>query len=382
MKILFSLDNYDRRSGGAERSARTLAQQLAARGHELCVLQRGDPAAEHQDGTVRVHHHPLPLSRWWRDRDCDTQRWNRLWRDSLAQFLSRNPAELIVTQQRLLPSTVEVAARGGVPVVAFVRGFSPFCPEQFRSRDALAECDRDCRRCLPWRQRLKYGLVRRTLGLYEQGLRDASLVLANSRYMQAVVRRFYGIEAPVVYPTIDLSRYRTERPAADAVLFCKPQYVKGLPVLLELARRLPDTRFLVAGRVRSRVRRRLGRLANVECIGWVADMREAYRRTRVLLGPSIWPEPFGRVFVEAAASGIPCVASDRGGIPEAVGDGGILVQDVLDTGAWADALRRLEDPATYAALSAKAAEHAGRFAAEATLAQFLDSVESALGLQL
>ena len=100
------------------------------------------------------------------------------------------------------------------------------------------------------------------------------------------------------------------------------------------------------------------------------------------MGPSIWPEPFGRVFVEAAASGIPCVASDRGGIPEAVGDGGVLVRDTFNTDAWADALGRLDDPAVYAACSAKALDHASRFAPEVTLAQFLDSVESALGLHL
>lgn len=381
MRILFSLDNYDHGTGGAERSAHTLAHQLAARGHQVTALQRGD-APPCDDGPVRVHCRPLPVSRWWRDRDYDTQRWNRLWQGLLGEFVSGNPADLILTQQRLLPGTVEVAAGRAVPVAAFIRGFAPFCPDQFRSRDALTECDRDCRGCLPWRQRLKFGAVRRTLDDYERAARKASLVLANSRYMQAVIRRFYGIEAPVVYPAVELARYRVERPEAGRVLFCKPQYSKGLPIFCDVARRLPGARFLVVGRMRWRARRRLGSLPNAECAGWVGDMREAYRRTRVLLGPSIWPEPFGRVFVEAAASGIPSVASARGGIPEAVGGGGILVRDIFDTDAWADALGRLDDPATYAACSAKALDHAGRFAAEATLAQFLDSVQSALGLQL
>jgi glycosyltransferase involved in cell wall biosynthesis len=381
VRILFSLDNYDHGTGGAERSARTLAHQLAARGHQLAVLQRGD-APPCDDGPVRVHTHPIAQSRWWRDADLDTRRWNRLWRGPLGELVSDNPADLIVTQGRLLPATVEVAAGLGVPVVAFVRGFAPFCPDHFRSRDALTECDRDCRRCLPLRLRLKLGAVRRTLDAYERAVRQADLVLANSRYMQAVVGRFHGIEARVVYPAIDLARYRVERPDAGRVLFCKARYAKGLPVFCDIARRLPATRFLVTGRVRWRARRRLARLPNAECVGRVGDMREAYRRARVLLGPSIWPEPFGRVFVEAAASGIPSVASARGGIPEAVGDGGMLIRDVFDPDAWADALGRLDDPATYAALSAKALDHAGRFAAEVTLAQFLDSVESGLGFRL
>ena len=41
--------------------------------------------------------------------------------------------------------------------------------------------------------------------------------------------------------------------------------------------------------------------------------------TRVLLAPSVWAEPFGRVAAEALVNGIPPVVSDRGGLPEAVG---------------------------------------------------------------
>jgi glycogen synthase len=40
--------------------------------------------------------------------------------------------------------------------------------------------------------------------------------------------------------------------------------------------------------------------------------------------PSVWPEPFGNVGVEGMASGAVVISSDRGGLPEAVGDGGVL----------------------------------------------------------
>jgi glycosyltransferase involved in cell wall biosynthesis len=38
----------------------------------------------------------------------------------------------------------------------------------------------------------------------------------------------------------------------------------------------------------------------------------------VLVVPSIWPEAFGRVVIEAASAGIPSIVSDRGGLPELV----------------------------------------------------------------
>jgi glycosyltransferase involved in cell wall biosynthesis len=63
--------------------------------------------------------------------------------------------------------------------------------------------------------------------------------------------------------------------------------------------------------------------------------------TKVLLVPSQWPEPFGRVAVEALANGIPVVASRTGGLPEAVGDAGILVEDFSNAAAWIAALTEL-----------------------------------------
>ena len=54
-------------------------------------------------------------------------------------------------------------------------------------------------------------------------------------------------------------------------------------------------------------------------------------------------EGFGIVFLEAAAAGVPQIAGDSGGAPEAVLDGvtGLVVEDPGDPGAVAQALRTL-----------------------------------------
>ncbi len=76
------------------------------------------------------------------------------------------------------------------------------------------------------------------------------------------------------------------------------------------------------------------------------DIPDIYRRFDVLAVPSVpmpgWLEQFGRVVVEAQASGIPVVASASGALPDVVGEEGLLVPP-RDPGALRDALARLLD---------------------------------------
>ena len=81
-----------------------------------------------------------------------------------------------------------------------------------------------------------------------------------------------------------------------------------------------------------------------------AELPAILRTADVFVIPSRWPDPSPLTVGEALATGLPVVASRIGGIPEAVGDAGILVPPD-DPAALADALRGLiDDPARRAAL--------------------------------
>jgi glycosyltransferase involved in cell wall biosynthesis len=102
---------------------------------------------------------------------------------------------------------------------------------------------------------------------------------------------------------------------------------------------MPDEEFLLVGPVGpSTVRTRIKQLSNVTHWEWCDDMRQAYSVGKMVIVPSRIEETFGRVPAEAMVSGIPCVVSDRGGLPEVVGDTGEVVTDIESAAAWIDAI--------------------------------------------
>lgn len=65
-------------------------------------------------------------------------------------------------------------------------------------------------------------------------------------------------------------------------------------------------------------------LERVEFLGQVADVRALYQVANVVVVPSEWAEAFGFVAAEAMACGAAVIVSDAGGLPEVVGDAGLV----------------------------------------------------------
>src|SRR5690606_641011 len=144
-----------------------------------------------------------------------------------------------------------------------------------------------------------------------------------------------------------------------------PHRVKGFATFLEIAKKLPDQRFLVveswplAQDDKRSLLESISKLGNAEYSDRVPNVETIYRKTKLLLVPSIWEEAFGRVVIEAESCGIPVIASARGGLPEAVGQGGVCIEDYLNADVWVKEIRSLLDqPARYRELSELAVAHA------------------------
>jgi glycosyltransferase involved in cell wall biosynthesis len=96
----------------------------------------------------------------------------------------------------------------------------------------------------------------------------------------------------------------------------------------------------------------------------------------MLLAPSQttghWREQFGRMIVEAFASGVPVIGSDSGEIPFLIGDAGSIVPEG-DAAAWARVIwDLLQDPQARRLFAARGLERVRQYSCATVAAQFAD----------
>jgi glycosyltransferase involved in cell wall biosynthesis len=188
----------------------------------------------------------------------------------------------------------------------------------------------------------------------------------------------------VLYPSVVRERVYCPVRQPKYLTFVSPLVEKGAlfvaRLVSELGRLRPDIEvLLVEGRGSFESLARSGLevldLGNVRTHPRTQDPREFLAVSRVMLVPSICSEAFGRGVVEAMVNGIPVVASDRGGLPEVVGTGGVvlplparltpgamLLPTVAEVSPWVEAIIRLwDDEGRYKELSRSAVASAARF---------------------
>lgn len=170
--------------------------------------------------------------------------------------------------------------------------------------------------------------------------------VANSRHVQARIRRHYERESVVVHPPVALPPTPAPPRPREAFYLWVGQNVpyKRLDLALAACRRL-KRRLVVIGADGAAATIRATRAADdvVDWRGWQPDdvIAEHYRTARALLFPG--EEDFGIVPVEAMSHGCPVIAYGVGGATETVADGatGVLF-DVQTADALIEAMQRCE----------------------------------------
>jgi glycosyltransferase involved in cell wall biosynthesis len=220
-------------------------------------------------------------------------------------------------------------------------------------------------------------------------LHRAAAVLAVSRFCADYIREWSTLIPLQAYlPVFGKPPFPCYgRFGSGYVTMINPCKYKGIDIFLALARSFPQTKFAgVASWGTTRADRiRMLSLPNIRIMESTSDIDAIYKNTQILLFPSLCLESFSLTIIEAMLRGIPVVASDTGGISEAMLGNNFLLpvlpiqaftelwdenklripvvapQDILP---WCEVLSKLlEEEAVYVSESKMAKEAAESFVA-------------------
>jgi len=296
MRLLFAESSI--RGYGTEQHIAALATAMARRGHDVCCLViAGSPVAAllHEAGVPTIAINP------------GRTRGLRIAAALLRLAIRRRPDWMISNDPRFYRMLLAVRGLTGARVAIFRHWHD--APAGRRSRDLL------CRR-------------------------TDRFILVSQFHRQDYRRQGMSVErASVLYNPIDTGRFRPS-PAArasarsglgfgdsDVVVGYVGRMIKakGIGTLREAAERFlaadPAVRLLWVGdgEDAAALRARIAGSADARrhrFLGWQADMAALYPALDILAVPSLYPEPFGRVSVEAQATAVPVALALAGGLPE------------------------------------------------------------------
>jgi len=368
MRIVQVNDKYSI-VGGSEKTMRRCVDRLREEGHDVLVVH-GDAEAAAEAGSAFFP--SIRRATLFRRREAlrDVFRVLREFEPDVVHFRNFDG-----------PTVVRAVSRK-YPTVRTVHTPWTYCPTGVKYWPAERRvCERpfgpgclvDCRRrgCGLREDGTSLGrleVARRIAACYAFRRADAGLgaVVVTSKWMKAMlvaagqnVGRVHVIPPPVDLPAED--------PPANGgpplvVAVGRVSYIKGFEDLLAAVAELPAavTLTLVGdGPQLPNLKARAGRLGlngRVRFAGWVRyeEMAHIYRQAHVVALPSLCPEAFGNVGVEALSYGKAVVAYRVGGIPEWLEDGAVgLLADAADPGDLAAKLRTLLDhPARARAMGA------------------------------
>ena len=284
------------------------------------------------------------------------------------ELLGRINPDLVLAHQDFVPDAVRWCGELRKSCVVLVSDYQHFAPTP-----AAMPVEG------PPDERLFYRPYGAVIESHRQALREVDAVLCASEHLAGLVRQTCGCEArvwplPVALPVS--AEQAPETANRDKLVMDVSAVPGGLKLLAEIARRLPEESFLIAGASPEEAAPHgLGDLPNLS-FQQETESSHLFSLARVYLAPTEWPEPNGLCVLEAMAWGVPVVAGALGAFPEVVGEAGLLVHQVADPSAWVEMISALlHNQALYAHFVEQGRRRASEFTAERQLPALREMLE-------
>ncbi|MFA4872450.1 MAG: glycosyltransferase [Patescibacteria group bacterium] len=367
MRIL-QVNKFYFEQGGAERYMFALSSLLETHGHDVIPFAM----ASGRDKQYPLNRYFVskiiterPQGGWEGLRTVGRVLWSREAATKLDALLTHYPidiAHLHNIYHQISPSILPVLKKHGIPIVMTLHDFhlvSPaynlyahggYCEHAKGSRFFNSFIHRCVKSSYFASAVCAFELwIHHTLRLYERYV-DAFIV--PSEFMARTLQEwgFQPRRLEVIPNFIDAKEFLPTQDIGDAMLYVgRLSEEKGIHILLESVKQLPDVSFIIAGSgpLERLVRDCAANCLNLRFLGQVphCELARLYVQARAVIVPSLACEVFPMVILEAGAAGRPVIAFDKGGINEIIEDGynGKLISNEHDNEMLLCAIKEMEE---------------------------------------
>jgi glycosyltransferase involved in cell wall biosynthesis len=389
MNILYVVQNYyPEDTGGAGRSVQMLAEAMAKKGHQVSVARLTDQKVRDKYTHNGVTVYALPMRNiyyYYPHAKKQKPAWMRMIWHAIDMF---NPFALLDFSKLLnevKPDVVNtntlsgfstslfyITKWKGIKLVHTMRDYYLMCPQSSMYKNGC-NCENICGSCKP------FSIVRRLAN------KNVDVFLANSQFVLDHHRRHNMLpDTAKQYVQYNMNGYGDmgKVRTIDKTTPIRFGFIgnliptKGTDILIKATNKLESESWslVVAGTGPDEFLNELKQISrsNVSYLGW-SSPADFYGKVDVLICSSTYQEPLPRVIYEAYKSGLPVIASDKGGNPEIIEDGITgYTYPAYDIENLAGLLKKFIEmsPEEYTRMSEQALRKAEYFEPENILAEY------------
>ncbi|SDU24245.1 Glycosyltransferase involved in cell wall bisynthesis [Polaribacter sp. Hel1_33_78] len=310
--------------GGAEKSVQALAENFSALGNDIIVICLGKEDVSYKLNGVTIYTVKIKNDYWpfdtankssfeklkWHLKDASNNKYNDFLHNL---FLSYKPDVLFTNNISGFSTKVwRTASNLNIKIVHTLRDYYLQCPKTTKFKGNL-NCLTLCNDCklLSLPKKKDSSKINYLIGISNYILNDH----IDKGY-------FNGVENEVIFNGFEIPEKKIpEKKNTNTFGFIgQVNESKGIELILESFSKISSSswRFLIAGAVDEKYLKQLNKInssVQIEYLGYM-DSSKFFEMIDVLIVPSLWNEPFGRVVLESIINKKPVIASDKGGIPE------------------------------------------------------------------
>ena len=318
--------------GGGEISTKLLAEGLNAKGFDVKVYSISNK--EKDDIINGVHVHRVKTSNiYWSFNAPSSKLKKIIWhlKDSyniqsgnkFKEYISKNKPDVVITStiEDISPYIWKICKELKIKVIHILRSYTLLCPKAtMYKKDKL--CKKQCLSCkiITYPKKILSKYVDVVVGISEFILNE------HTKYGYFPNAKQEVIYNPVEIPKIKIQKYNKNKKEMIFGFVGRIEKAKGIEFLLDNFSRLKleNVKLFIYGKgltkeYENEIKQKYE--SNQIIFKGFKKPEEIYNEIDILIVPSLWNEPFGRIVPEANSYEVPVLVSNRGGLPELVEEG-------------------------------------------------------------